>query len=342
LFLRRGMRDDRVLLAHGGGGRLQGDLLRKIILEAFGSTELARLNDGAVVSVEGGRLAFTTDGYVVDPLFFPGGDIGRLAVTGTVNDLAMMGAEPRFLSFSLVLEEGFPLEDLRRIVRSAAATAKQASVEVVCGDTKVVARGAADKVFVTTAGVGVVPAGVELGGEYARPGDRVLVSGSLGDHGVAILSARGELGLTVDIDSDCAPLGGLVQRLLSSCGGVRVLRDPTRGGLAAVLHEVAVASDTSFVVSEEALPVRPQVAAACEILGLDPLYLACEGRLVAVVTESDTEQALDALRSHPGGSGAVVVGEVTAGSPDRVILRTSVGGERIVDLPSGEQLPRIC
>jgi hydrogenase expression/formation protein HypE len=287
-------------------------------------------------------VAFTTDSYVVDPLFFPGGDIGKLSVTGTVNDLAMMGAHPRYLGFSLVLEEGFPLSDLRRIVRSARETADGAGVEIVCGDTKVVAKDAADKVFITTSGVGVVPPAIQLGSANARPGDCVLVSGSLGDHGAAILSARGELGLEVHIQSDCAPLAGLVNDLLARCPRVRVLRDPTRGGLAAVLHEVAAASRVTFLLSEAWLPVRPEVRAACEILGLDPLYLACEGRLVAVVDASSADTALQSLREHPLGTGAAVVGEVEHGGPDRVVLKTAMGGERIVDLPSGEQLPRIC
>ncbi len=338
----RRMKHDRILLAHGGGGRLQRDLLREIVLEEFSSPELRRMNDAAVVSMADGRVAFTTDSYVVDPLFFPGGDIGKLAVTGTVNDLAMMGARPVSLSLSLILEEGLPLSDLRRVLHSAARTAESAEAEIVCGDTKVVARGAADKMFVTTSGVGIVPAGTDLGSEKARPGDRVLVSGPLGDHAVAILSARGELGLRVDVESDCAPLGHLVQELLGSCPGVHVLRDPTRGGLAAVLHEIATASNVSFFLDEEAVPVRPEVSAACEILGLDPLYLACEGRLVAVVEERVAEAALAVLHAHELGAGASMIGRARPGAPDAVVLRTAVGGERIVSLPSGEQLPRIC
>ncbi len=338
----QGMKQDRVLLAHGGGGRLQRDLLREIVLRELPSAELQRMNDAAVLPVEGGRLVFTTDSYVVDPLFFPGGDIGKLAVTGTVNDLAMMGARPGYLSLSIILEEGFSLEDLRRILRSAAQTAESAAVEIVCGDTKVVARGAADKMFVTTSGVGTVARHVDLGAEKAGIGDRVLVSGPLGDHGVAILAARGELGLELGLESDCAPLAGLVQHLLASCRGVHVLRDPTRGGLAAVLHEIAAASEVTFVLEENAIPVRPQVTAACEILGLDPLYLACEGRFVAVVEEGDADAALALIRSHPLGTDASAVGVVEPPAPDAVVLRTIVGGERIVDLPSGEQLPRIC
>jgi hydrogenase expression/formation protein HypE len=338
----RGMKRDRVLLAHGGGGRLQRDLLREIVLEEFSSAELKRMNDAAVLSPVGGRMAFTTDSYVVDPLFFPGGDIGKLAITGTVNDLAMMGARPLGLSLAIILEEGLPLSDLRRILRSAARTAASAGAEIVCGDTKVVAKGAADRMFMTTSGVGLVAAGVDLGAEKARPGDRVLVSGPLGDHAVAILSVRGELGLRVDVESDCEPLAHLVAHLLESCRGVHVLRDPTRGGLAAVLHEIAAASSVSFLLDERTVPVRPEVVAACEILGLDPLYLACEGRLVAVVDEEAADEGLAALRSHELGRGASMIGAVQPGSPDAVVLRTTVGGERIVDLPSGEQLPRIC
>ncbi len=318
-------------------------LIREVFLEIFADPELWRLEDQARLAPPAGRLAMTTDAYVIDPIFFPGGDIGRLAVCGTVNDLVVGGARPLYLSCAFVLEEGLPLADLRRIAWSMKAAADEAGIRIVTGDTKVVPRGAADKIFITTCGVGEIPPGVDLGAAHIRPRDRILLSGCVGDHGAAVLDARGGLALEHAIESDCRPLHSLVANLLAACPhGVRALRDPTRGGVAAVLNEFAQACGCCLRICEEALPVRESVRGMCEILGLDPLYLANEGKLVAVVAPQVADQALAALRTHPDGRAAAVIGEVTEAPAGRVILHTAFGGERIVDLPMGEQLPRIC
>ncbi len=338
------MADERVvLLDHGGGGRLSAELVERLFLPRLGNPTLARLDDGAVLDNHGGgRLAFSTDTYTVTPLFFPGGDIGRLAVCGTVNDLAMCGARPRWLSAGFILEEGFPLADLERIADSMAAAAREAGVQIVTGDTKVVPRGAADGVFINTAGIGLVPQGVRLGGGQARDGDVVLVSGFLGDHGMTILTQREGLELGSGLCSDAAPLNYLVERLLGEAPGTRVLRDPTRGGLGATLNEIAAQSGVEIELEEECLPLRPAVRGACELLGLDPLYLANEGKLLAVVPEEQAEAALAALRGHPHGAHAAQVGRVRRAQRPRVVLRTTLGTTRLVDWLSGEQLPRIC
>lgn len=337
------LRDERITLAHGAGGKATQTLVEAVFLTAFHNPVLARLEDQAVCEAGGARLAFTTDAYVVSPLFFPGGDIGDLAVNGTVNDLAMAGARPLHLSAGFILEEGFPVADLTRIAASMATAAAAAGVQVVTGDTKVVERGKADGCYITTAGVGVVEHRFELGASRARPGDAVLVSGPIGDHGTTVLLARGELGIESDLESDTAPLTGPVAALLGACGeGVRCLRDATRGGVATVLNEIARASGVAVVLDEGAVPVRPQVRGAAEILGIDPLYIACEGRMVAVVDAARAEAALDALHAHPVGREAALIGHVVADPAPLVLCRTEFGGTRIVDVLVGDPLPRIC
>ncbi|GAB4364752.1 MAG: hydrogenase expression/formation protein HypE [Methylohalobius crimeensis] len=337
------MKEHSVTLAHGSGGQAMAGLIRELFLEIFDDPELARLEDQARLESPVGKLAMTTDASVIDPIFFPGGDIGKLAVCGTVNDLAVGGARPLYLSCAFILEEGLPLADLRRIASSMKAAADRAGIRIVTGDTKVVPRGAADKIFITTCGVGEIPPGVNLGAASIRPGDRILISGFIGDHGAAVLDARGEMALEHTIESDCRPLNHLVAHLLSACpNGVHALRDPTRGGVAAVLNEFAQACGHCLRLRETELPVREAVRGMCEILGLDPLYLANEGKLVAVVAPEIAETALAAMRDHPDGRDAAIVGDVTETPSGMVILHTIFGGERIVDLPMGEQLPRIC
>ena len=336
------LKEERITLSHGSGGKATQTLIEAVFLEAFSNPLLAPLEDGAVLAAHGGRFAFTTDSYVVSPLFFPGGDIGDLAVNGTVNDLAVSGARPLWLSAGFILEEGFPVADLERIVGSMAAAAERAGVQVVTGDTKVVQRGKADGCYVNTAGVGVIERPVELGMATARPGDAVIVSGPIGEHGITIMLARGELDIESEVTSDTAPLNGLVERLLDAAPGVRGLRDATRGGVATICNEVARAAGVAVVVDEEAVPVRADVRGACELLGIDPLYVACEGRLVAVVDGDQVDAAMAALRSHPLGEGAAVIGRVRDDPPGLVLLKTSFGGTRIVDLLVGDPLPRIC
>lgn len=336
------LKDEHITLAHGSGGKATHTLIEAVFLEAFRNPLLEPLEDQAVLRVDGARLAFTTDSYVVSPLFFPGGNIGDLAVNGTVNDLAVSGARPLYLSAGFILEEGFPTDDLRRIVATMASAAATAGVQIVTGDTKVVQRGKADGCYVNTAGVGLLERPVELGAVHARPGDAVIVSGPIGEHGVTIMLARGELDIEADITSDTAPLNGLVHGLLDATPGVRCLRDATRGGVATILNEVAQASGVAVVVDEERLPVRPEVTGACEILGIDPLYVACEGRLVAIVDGSAADAALDAMRSHPLGEGAAVIGRIKDDPPGLVLLKTTFGGTRIVDMLIGDPLPRIC
>ncbi|HJZ57012.1 MAG TPA: hydrogenase expression/formation protein HypE [Gemmataceae bacterium] len=334
---------NRVLLGHGSGGRLSAELLRRVFLPAFANESLSALEDQATVHLPGSQvLAFTTDSYVVRPVFFPGGDIGRLAVCGTVNDLAVGGARPMFLSAAFILEEGLPLADLRRVVGSMRAACVEADVTVVTGDTKVVDRGKCDAIFITTAGVGLVPNGVSLSIHNARPGDRILVSGTLGDHGIAVMSAREGLEFETALESDVAPLAGLTRVMLEACPAIRCMRDPTRGGLASVLNELAAASRVGVKLNEAATPLRPEVRAACEMLGFDPLYVASEGRLIAVVPSGDADRLLGVMRKHPLGRGSAVIGDVVADHPGVVTLRTRVGGERVVPLLAGDQLPRIC
>jgi hydrogenase expression/formation protein HypE len=336
-----------VTLAHGGGGRAMKDLIDDVFVEAFDNAALAPLEDQArfdlaALAARGDRLAFTTDSFVVDPLIFPGGDIGKLAVCGTVNDLAVGGAVPLYLSCAVIIEEGVSIDLLRQIARSMAQTAREAGVEIVTGDTKVVHKGACDKLFITTTGVGVIREGVTLGAHLAQPGDVVLVNGLLGDHGAAILSARGDMALDTPIESDCAPLHGLTEALLKAAPGLRLMRDATRGGVATVLNEVADASGVSIEIDEAATPLREEVKGFCEILGLDPLYLANEGKIVAVVPGAEKDAALAALRAHPLGAQACAIGRVGDGEAGRVTMQTVFGGRRIVDMLVGEQLPRIC
>ncbi len=336
--------DEVVTMAHGSGGKAMHRLIEALFLEAFDNPVLATLDDQAVLAPTGAeaRLAFTTDSFVVSPLFFPGGDIGKLAVNGTVNDLAMAGAEPLCLSAGFILEEGFPVSDLRRIVASMAEACKEAGVAVVTGDTKVVNRGKADGVFINTAGVGLIRRPVEISSDRARPGDLVLVSGPIGDHGTTIMVARGGLEVEAELESDTAPLGSLVGAILDASADVHCLRDPTRGGVATALNEFAGRSEVAIVLEEERVPVRDSVRAACEILGMDPLYVACEGRLVAVVGPEAAEDVLAAMRRHPLGTGAAVIGQVAEEPRGRVLLRTPFGGTRVVDMLVGDPLPRIC
>ncbi|MCF6469647.1 hydrogenase expression/formation protein HypE [Nonomuraea sp. MG754425] len=337
------VREELITLAHGSGGKATQTLVEAVFLEAFRNPLLATLDDGATLPLGSARAAFTTDSYVVSPLFFPGGDIGDLAVNGTVNDLAMCGARPRYLSAGFILEEGFPVADLRRVVASMAAAATAAGVEIVTGDTKVVQRGRADGCYITTTGVGVIERPGTLSASAARPGDAVLVSGPIGAHGAAIMLARGDFGIEAPITSDTAPLHDVVAGLLDALPGqVRTLRDATRGGVATVLNEVAVASGVSVVLEEAAIPVRTEVTGVCELLGLDPLYVACEGRFVAVVDGAHAQSALDALRAHPLGAEAAIIGAVAAEPEALVLLRTAIGGTRVVEILVGDPLPRIC
>jgi len=336
----------RVILGHGGGGALTRDLVEGLFLPAFANPVLDELGDSAVLDLAelsaGGRLAFSTDSYVVRPLVFPGGSIGELAVNGTVNDLAMSGAEPRFLSVAFILEEGLAVAELAGIVARMAAAAARAGVGIVTGDTKVVERGRGDGLTITTAGIGVVPPGLALGPASVRPGDVVVSSGTLGDHGMAIMSVREGLEFEAAIESDSAALSGLVAAVLAACPRIRLFRDPTRGGVAASLNEIAAATRLGIEIDEAAIPVRPVVAAACEILGLDPLEVANEGKLLAIVPPEGAEGVLAALRSDPLGREAVILGRVVAAHPGVVAMRTALGGTRVVPLPIGEQLPRIC
>jgi hydrogenase expression/formation protein HypE len=336
-----------VTLAHGGGGKAMKDLIDDVFVAAFNNASLAPLEDQArfdlaEIAAHGDRLAFTTDSFVVDPLMFPGGDIGKLAVCGTINDLAVGGARPLYLSCAVIIEEGVSIELLRHVARSMAETAREAGVEIVTGDTKVVHKGACDKLFITTTGIGAIREGLTLGAHLARPGDMVLVNGLLGDHGAAILGARGDMALDSEIESDCAALHGLIETLLAAAPGTRAMRDATRGGLATVLNEIASASQVAIEIEEVATPIREDVKGFCEILGLDPLYLANEGKIVAIVPEEEVAAALAAMREHPFGSGATAIGRVNQGEAGRVTMRTVFGGRRIVDMLVGEQLPRIC
>ena len=343
------LKHGRIDLTHGSGGRAMAQLIDQLFAAAFDNPVLAQKNDMATFRLPPGRVVMATDAHVVSPLFFPGGDIGCLSVHGTVNDVAMSGAQPIYLAASFILEEGFPLSDLKRIVESMAAAAREAGVAVVTGDTKVVEQGKGDGVFITTTGVGVVDDGLQISGERARPGDRIIVSGPVGDHGMAIMSLRESLAFDTEIVSDTAALHQLVHAMVGAVrqatlagGGIRVLRDPTRGGLATTLNEIAQQSGVGMLLEEAAIPVRPQVAAACEFLGLDPLYVANEGKLVAIVAPDTCDAVLAAMRAHPQGAEAAVIGTVTEDAHGFVQMATRFGGRRIVDWLTGDQLPRIC
>lgn len=339
---------EHILLGHGSGGQLTAELIQRLFVPGFGNDVLGALEDQATVSlgsgygVKGPRIAFTTDAFVVRPLFFPGGDIGRLAVHGTVNDLAVGGASPLFLSAAFILEEGLPLETLRRIVQSMRQACAEASVALVTGDTKVVDRGKGDGVFITTSGIGLVPEGCSLSIHNARPGDRIVVSGTVGDHGIAIMSVREGLEFETVLESDSASLDGLTRVMLETCPGIRCMRDPTRGGVSSALNELAAGSHVGVQLDEAAIPIRPEVRGACEILGLDPLYVANEGKLLAVVPADEVNRLVEVMRAHPLGKNTAVIGQVVADHAGLVVMRSLIGGQRVVTMLAGEQLPRIC
>jgi hydrogenase expression/formation protein HypE len=332
----------QIVLGHGSGGRLSADLIQHLFVPLFDNPALASLNDQATLELNGLRLAFTTDSFVINPLFFPGGDIGSLAVHGTVNDLAVSGATPLFLSAGFILEEGLAMDALGRIATSMGRAAREAGVQIVTGDTKVVEKGHGDGLFINTAGIGVIPAGLRIAADQARPGDVVIVSGTVGDHGMAIMSVREGLAFESALVSDSAPLHTLVAAMLDVTREIHCLRDATRGGVAAVLNELAAQSRAGIDLDEGAIPVRPAVQAACEMLGMDPLYVANEGKLVAIVPAEHADAVLDAMRRHPLGSEAAIIGRVVDEHPGMVVARTAIGGRRVVDMPLGEILPRIC
>ena len=333
---------EQILLGHGSGGRLTEELVRKLFLPAFNNEQLARLNDQAVLEINGVRLAFTTDSFVVTPLFFPGGDIGKLAINGTVNDIAMSGARPLFVAAAFILEEGVEMQELSRVVVSMRDAAQAAGIQVVTGDTKVVNRGKGDKIFITTTGIGVLDTALNISANRARAGDKIIVSGTIGDHGTAILSCRENLTFEGSIESDTAALHTLVAALLPAGDAIHCLRDPTRGGLATTLNELAGASGVGFEIDEAAIPISDSTRGACETLGLDPLYVANEGKLIAVVAADQAGNVLEAMLQHPLGRNARVIGEAVARHPGMVVLKTEIGGTRVVDVLLGELLPRIC
>jgi len=341
------LRADTITLAHGSGGKAMRDLIDDVFVAGFDSEELNTLEDQArfdlnELTLKGDRLALTTDSYVVDPLFFPGGDIGKLAVTGTVNDLAVGGAIPLYLTCGMIIEEGFLVDDLRRIVASMKATADTAGVRIVTGDTKVVHKGAADKLFINTAGVGVIPKNIDIAAHNAQVGDVIICNGYIGDHGAAIVDARGDYSIENTIQTDCAPLASLIQTMLKACPFIHCMRDATRGGIATVLNEFAQSSHCAIRIDEAKIPIRPEVRGMCEILGLDPLYLANEGKVIALVPAEKADDVLIAMQQHPEGKQSCIIGHVLEKPENRVILATSFGGDRIVDMLVGEQLPRIC
>jgi hydrogenase expression/formation protein HypE len=332
----------QVMLAHGGGGKLTQELIEQLFLPEFRNPGLEQLHDGAMLTIGKERLAFSTDSYVVHPLFFPGGNIGELAVNGTVNDLAMCGARPLYLASAMIIEEGLSMDDLWRIVHAMQIAARTAGVALVTGDTKVVDRGKGDGIFITTSGIGVIPPEVDIHPRHAHPGDVILVNGPIAQHGIAIMSVREGLQFDTTITSDTAALSGLVEAMLAAAPGIHVLRDPTRGGLASTLNEIAGQAGVGMVLQEDAIPIDEQVRAACELLGFDPLYVANEGKLIAIVDPADGERVLSVMRAHPLGTRAAAIGEVAAGPAGIVTLKSSIGSSRIVDMLSGEQLPRIC
>ncbi len=331
-----------ILLDHGAGGRLSHELVSRIMLPAFDNPVLSRMDDGAVFEAGGVRFAFSTDSFVVDPIFFPGGNIGDLAVNGTVNDVAMCGAVPTHMSAAMIIEEGFSEADLGTIVQSMAAAARNAGVQIVTGDTKVVPRGAADKIYINTSGIGQIPEGVHVSANRARPGDRIIISGTIADHGMTIMASREGLSIDAPIRSDTAPLNHMVARMLAITKDIRTLRDPTRGGIAAALNEIAMAASAGIRIIEDHVPIKNSVAGLCEMLGLDPLYVANEGKLIAVVPEAHADALLSAIQQDPMGKDARIIGTVVSDHPASVVMETAIGGERIVDMPTGTPLPRIC
>jgi hydrogenase expression/formation protein HypE len=331
-----------IVLGHGGGGTLSAELIENLFLPAFRNSVLGNLGDSAVLRLPPGRLAFSTDSYVVQPLFFPGGSIGDLAVNGTVNDLAMSGAKPLYLSAGFIIEEGLPMTTLAQIVECMRAAAEKAGVQIVTGDTKVVEKGHGDGCYINTAGIGIVPEGRDLGPARAKIGDAIIVSGTLGDHGMAVMSVREGLEFESVIQSDSAALNDLVEAIFAASGGIHVLRDPTRGGLASSLNEIAAQSQVGMALNDEKLPVKPDVQSACELLGMDPIYVANEGKLVAIVGQSEAHSVLNAMRRHPRGSDSEIIGVVVAERPGMVTAKTKIGGTRVIPMQIGEQLPRIC
>lgn len=331
-----------IVLGHGSGGKLTHDLIQSAFYPPFENEALLRGDDAALLPNEGQRLVLTTDSHIVSPLFFPGGDIGRLAVCGTVNDLAAMGATARWLTAAFIIEEGFPVESLQKVLESMKVAAQEAGVRIVAGDTKVTERGKGDGLFITTTGLGWVAPDLNISGSQARPGDKVLLSGDIGDHGVAVLAARGDLAFEAQLESDVAPLNGLVEAMLAASRAIHCMRDPTRGGLATTLNEIARQSQVGITIEENLVPVKASVEAACEMLGLDPLYIANEGKMVAVVAPEAAETVLAAMKNHPAGANACIIGEVNQDAPGRLLVQTQIGGRRIVDMLAGEILPRIC
>ncbi|MFM7405512.1 MAG: hydrogenase expression/formation protein HypE [Cuspidothrix sp.] len=341
------IKDTHINLSHGSGGKAMRDLIADIFVKSFDNPILSQLEDQASFNLSdlgklGNRLAFTTDSYVVDPLFFPGSDIGELAINGTINDLAVSGAKPLYLTCSMILEEGLPIETLRKVVASMEKAAQKAGVKIVTGDTKVVNRGCADKLFINTAGLGIIPPGIDISPRHIQPGDVVIINGEIGNHGTAILIARGELALETDIESDCQPLHELVAEIIKVCPQIHAMRDATRGGLATVLNEFAQTANLGIRINEKAIPIREQVNGVCEILGLEPLYLANEGKLVIVAPPEKADLILDIMRNHPTGKDSSIIGEVITNPPGIVLLKTAFGAERIIDMLVGDQLPRIC
>lgn len=334
---------ERIVMGHGSGGKMMHDLITRAFMQPWDNPALRAGNDGSVISAHGhARLVVSTDAHVVSPLFFPGGDIGALAVCGTVNDVAMMGAKPLYLTASFILEEGLEIETLAKVIDSMRIRADEAGVQIVAGDTKVVGNGSADGIYISTTGVGLLPDGVTIGGAQAVPGDAVILSGTLGDHGIAVLSARGAMGLETELASDIAPLNGMIAEMQAASSRIHVLRDPTRGGLATTLNEIAKQSNVGIVLDEETIPIKPAVDSACELLGFDPLYIANEGKLVAIVAEGDAAKVLDVMKAHKYGVDAVLIGRVMAEPAQRVLLKTVIGSHRVVDELMGEMLPRIC
>ncbi len=336
------MKTGTILLDHGGGGKLSHRLIADLVLPIFDNAILSPLHDGAVFDIDGQRLAFSTDTFVVDPIFFPGGNIGDLAVNGTVNDLSMCGAEPLYLSVGLIIEEGFSMADLKKILKGMGSASEKAGVKVVTGDTKVVPKGALDKIFVNTSGIGKIPHGVDISSRNARPGDKIILSGTMGDHGVAVLTQREGMTFDSSLKSDTAPLNHMVAGMLSVCQDIHVLRDPTRGGVGTALNEIAGKSGVGVKIYEEKIPLKDAVAGICELLGFDPLYIANEGKLIAFVNPRHAEKVLAAIKEDEFGKDACIIGEVISDHPGRVIMRTRIGGIRIVDMLTGDQLPRIC
>jgi hydrogenase expression/formation protein HypE len=336
------MKDEKVMLDHGAGGRMSHSLIADIMLPVFDNPVLSQLDDGAILDINGMRIAFSTDTFTVDPIFFPGGNIGDLAVNGTVNDIAMCGANPLFLSVGLLIEDGFPMEELKRILRAMGNAADAAGVKIITGDTKVVPKGAADRIFINTSGLGLIPEGVEISCQRAIPGDRIILSGGIAEHGMTVLTRRAGMSFESSIVSDTAPLNHMVGRMLSASRDIHVLRDPTRGGVGTTLNEIAQSSRVGIVIYEDRIPLNPQVEALCELMGLDPLYIANEGKLVAIVGKDHVKEVLSAMKGDRCGREAAIIGEVVAENPGSVLMKTKIGGTRIVDMLTGEPLPRIC